>query len=81
MENVREGATVPTRSATIINHEPPEAHVMSPEIRSVMQRRSYQPSSSIAIQSVRLIKCTIFQVSCEANGAWKNRFLDSLSVL
>ncbi|KAF2612389.1 hypothetical protein F2Q70_00013829 [Brassica cretica] len=43
MENVRKGATVTTRPATIINHEPLDAHAMTPESRAVIHQRSYQP--------------------------------------
>nr|VDD33128.1 unnamed protein product [Brassica oleracea] len=45
-----EGATVPTRPGTTINHEPPEAHVMSSESHVVIHRRSYQ-QPTILIQS------------------------------
>ncbi|KAH0860351.1 hypothetical protein HID58_088612, partial [Brassica napus] len=47
-----EGATVPMRPGTTINHEPPEAHVMSSESHVVIHRRSYQ-QPTILIQSVR----------------------------
>ncbi|CAF1776667.1 BnaCnng72840D [Brassica napus] len=40
------------RPGTTINHEPPEAHVMSSESHVVIHRRSYQ-QPTILIQSVR----------------------------